>query len=125
VHSLDDLACQTDKGIVLAAALVQDLRNRLILLPSLDVIERISSETITRGHRRIYGALNERLSPQHRSAFSNGGNGHLISAKHGRPANARRQAAQQNPSRFASPLPTPRALILASSRTVTMICRTQ
>jgi Domain of unknown function (DUF4158) len=69
VHSLDDLACQTDKGIVLAAALVQDLRNRLILLPSLDVIERISSETITRGHRRIYGALNERLSSQHRSAF--------------------------------------------------------
>jgi hypothetical protein len=63
VHSLDDLACQTDKGIVLAAALVQDLRNRLILLPSLDVIERISSETITRGNRRIYGALNEWLFP--------------------------------------------------------------
>jgi hypothetical protein len=69
VHSLDDLARQTDKGIVLAAALVQGLRNRLILLPSLDVIERICAEAITRGNRRIYGALNERLSPQHRSAL--------------------------------------------------------
>jgi TnpA family transposase len=69
VHSLDDLACQTDKGIVLAAALVQGLRNQLILLPSLDVVERICAEAITRGNRRIYAALNERLSPQHRSAL--------------------------------------------------------
>jgi hypothetical protein len=58
VHGLDDLACQTDKGIVLAAAVVQKLRNQLILLPSLDAIERICAEAITRGNRRIYVALN-------------------------------------------------------------------
>src|SRR5271156_5269717 len=48
---------------------VQNLRNQLILLPSLNAIERICAEAVTRGNRRIYAALNERLSPQHRSAL--------------------------------------------------------
>ncbi|HXZ46156.1 MAG TPA: Tn3 family transposase [Pseudolabrys sp.] len=69
VHNIDDLACQTDKGIVLAAAVVQNLRNQLVLLPSLDAIERICAEAITRGNRRIYSALNEQLSPRHRIAL--------------------------------------------------------
>ena len=53
VHSLDDLAWQTDKGIVLATSLVENLRRQNILLPTLDVIERICAEAVTRANRRI------------------------------------------------------------------------
>jgi hypothetical protein len=66
---LDDLAAQTDKGIVLATALVRQLRDRKVLLPSSGVIERICAEAITRGNRRIHAALNEPLSPEHRHAL--------------------------------------------------------
>ena len=66
VHGLEELAWQTDKGIVLAGALVESLRQRAILLPTLPVIERICAEAITRGNRRIYRALNEPLVNAHR-----------------------------------------------------------
>lgn len=65
IHSLDELARQTDKGIILATALIQNLRNQLILLPSLNVIERICAEAITRGTRHIYISLTESLSDEH------------------------------------------------------------
>lgn len=57
VHSLEDLAWQTDKGIVLASALVDGLRHKNVLLPSLNVIERVCAEAVTRANRRIVGAL--------------------------------------------------------------------
>jgi TnpA family transposase len=41
VHELDNLAWQTDKGIVLARTLVESLRSKNILLPTINVIERI------------------------------------------------------------------------------------
>ena len=41
VLGLEELAWQTDKGVVLAAALVDRLRQQSILLPTLPVIERI------------------------------------------------------------------------------------
>jgi hypothetical protein len=41
VHSLTDLAWQTDKGIVLATALVESLRGQRVLLPAPNVIERV------------------------------------------------------------------------------------
>ncbi|MBV8384935.1 MAG: Tn3 family transposase [Planctomycetaceae bacterium] len=66
VHDLDDLARQTDKGIVLAGALVANLRRRSILLPSVGVIERICAEAVTRATRRIHAALTEALTPEHR-----------------------------------------------------------
>lgn len=63
VKLLTDLALQTDKGIILAKALVEDLRKNQIIIPALNVIERICTEAITRGTRRIYqtlaGALTE------------------------------------------------------------------
>jgi TnpA family transposase len=65
-HSLDDLAAQTDRGIVLATALIQSLRNQAILLPSINVIERICSEAITRATRRIHMLLTESLTDAHR-----------------------------------------------------------
>ena len=64
VHRLEELAWQTDKGILLASSLIQNLRNQLILLPSINVIERICAEAITRATRRIYISLTESLSPE-------------------------------------------------------------
>jgi TnpA family transposase len=70
VRGLDELAWQTDKGITLASALVDSLRNQAILLPSINVIERICAEAITRGNRRIYRALTGSLSDMQREAFN-------------------------------------------------------
>ena len=66
LHSLDELAWQTDKGIVLARELVEGLRRKNVLLPSVGVIERICSEAITRANRRIYAALTDSLSAVNR-----------------------------------------------------------
>ncbi|EHO5398003.1 DUF4158 domain-containing protein, partial [Salmonella enterica subsp. enterica serovar Infantis] len=56
VHTLTELALQTDKGIVLASALVENLRRQSIILPAMNAIERASAEAITRANRRIYAA---------------------------------------------------------------------
>jgi len=65
VDSLGELAWQTDKGIVLAEALTQYLRNQLILLPSVNVIERICAEAITKATRKIHTALIGKLNDTH------------------------------------------------------------
>lgn len=65
VHSLAEMAMQTDKGVVLARALVEDLRHRMVLIPAMNVIERICAEAITRATRRIYLALTDSLTPDH------------------------------------------------------------
>ena len=60
---LADLAMQTDKGVVLATALVQELRREKVVLPPINVIERVCALAITRANRKIYlilaGALND------------------------------------------------------------------
>ena len=66
VHALGELALQTDKGIVLATALVERLRGQRVLLPALNVIERVCAEAITRANRRIHAALADSLSAEHR-----------------------------------------------------------
>jgi TnpA family transposase len=66
VHTTAELALQTDKGIVLASSALDSLRHRHIILPTLDVIERICAEAITRANRRIYAALSEPLLDVHR-----------------------------------------------------------
>ena len=66
IQSLEDLALQTDKGIVLASELTDGLRRKSILLPSPNVIERICAEAITRSNRRICAALTDPLSAVHR-----------------------------------------------------------
>jgi len=66
VHATIELALQTDKGVVLASAILDSLRHRHIILPTLDVIERLCAEAITRANRRIYDALAEPLSEAHR-----------------------------------------------------------
>lgn len=64
-----DLAQQTDRGIVLAEALVEMLRQQRIILPPLAVIERVCSEALTHGTRLVYEALTESLTDQHRHTF--------------------------------------------------------
>jgi hypothetical protein len=44
VHQLAELAQQTDRGIVLAESLVEMLRQQRIIMPPVDVIERVCSE---------------------------------------------------------------------------------
>jgi hypothetical protein len=61
-QGLKSLAWQTDKAIVLAEALVADLRRQSILLPSIKVIERICAEAITRATRRMYATLTKTLT---------------------------------------------------------------
>jgi len=69
VHQLAELAQQTDRGIVLAEALVGLLRQQRIILPTVDVIERVCSEALTRGTRQVYEALTAPLSDHHRLAL--------------------------------------------------------
>lgn len=66
VHATTELALQTDKGVVLASSVLEALRHKRIIIPTLDVIERICAEAITRANRRIYAALNDPLSAMHR-----------------------------------------------------------
>lgn len=54
---LADTAMQTDKGIVLATAVLQDLRKKQIIIPPIDVIERLCKAAITQGTRHIYNNL--------------------------------------------------------------------
>ncbi len=60
------MAWQTDKGIVLASSLIASLRRQRLLLPTVNVIERICAEAITRANRRIDAALTDPLSDEHR-----------------------------------------------------------
>ena len=70
VQATTELALQTDKGIVLAVSVLDALRHRHIILPTLDVIERVCAEAITRANRRIYEALSGPLSVEHRHRLS-------------------------------------------------------
>ena len=65
VHTLTELAMQTDKGVVLASALIEHLRRQSVILPALNAVERASAEAITRANRHIYDALAEPLSDAH------------------------------------------------------------
>jgi len=62
VHQLTDLAAQTERGIVLATALVDALRQQRVVLPPIEVLERVCAEALTRGARRAYAALAAPLS---------------------------------------------------------------
>ncbi len=69
VQQLSDLAMQTDRGIVLAEALVNLLRQHKIILPVIDVIERLCSEAMTLGTRKIYELLTAPLLDHHRQSL--------------------------------------------------------
>lgn len=64
VEVLSNLALQTDKGIVLATALVHTLRVQQVIIPPLAVVERVCAEAMTRGTRRVYQTLTDPLTPE-------------------------------------------------------------
>jgi TnpA family transposase len=62
LEELINIALRNDKGIVIATQLVDTLRKRKVLLPTLPIIDRICSEAITRANRQIYRALSDPLN---------------------------------------------------------------
>jgi len=71
IEHLQNLAAQTDKGLVLATAMIDSLRRQSVLLPSVMVIERVCAEAITRANRRIYAVLTDPLSKAHQQGLEN------------------------------------------------------
>ena len=69
VDQLAELAQQTDQGFTLAVALVEALRQERVILPTIDVLERICAEGLTRGTRQIYETLTGPLQKDHRLAM--------------------------------------------------------
>lgn len=63
---LDEIARGTDKGIILATALVEHLRSSKVLLPTINTIERICAGSVTRATRTMYQLLTESLTMEHR-----------------------------------------------------------
>ncbi len=77
MEPITELAQQTDRGLVLAEALVERLRQHGVIIPSVAVLERVCSEALTRGTRLIYEALTAPLTEAHRQAFER-----LLSIRH-------------------------------------------
>ena len=59
------LAKRTDRGPILAAEMVNELRRQRVLLPSPDVIDRICSEALTQGSKEVYDSLTGTLAKKH------------------------------------------------------------
>ena len=66
INELHSVAEQTDKGIVVASTLVENLRRKNILLPAINVIERMCAEAITSANRNLYNKLSEPLNNKQR-----------------------------------------------------------
>lgn len=69
ISYLSEQATQTDKGIILANAMINWLRHNHIIVPSVTVIERVCAEALTQGTRKIFSILNDSLSNHHRKAL--------------------------------------------------------
>ena len=65
---LTDLALQTDKGVVLATSLIQQVRKERIVLPPVPLLERICAQAINRANRIIFNSLTKCLDCDHRRA---------------------------------------------------------
>lgn len=70
VVQLTDLARQTDQGIVLAHALLEALRHQHVIVPAVEIIERVCAQARTQGTRKIYAALTATLSVTHQQRLN-------------------------------------------------------
>ena len=68
---LESTALQTTQGIVLAQTAVDELRRRLVVLPSLMVLERLCAEVATRAQRKIFAILTADLTATQRGGSIN------------------------------------------------------
>lgn len=66
VAAVADVALRSDKGIVLARHALETLRREHIIVPAINVVERICAEAVTRANRRIFRTLSRPLSDRHR-----------------------------------------------------------
>lgn len=67
VCQLSELAEQTDRGVVLVEAFIEILRQQKIIIPPFEVIDRVCSEALTRGTRRVYEILIHSLSEKNKN----------------------------------------------------------
>ena len=63
------IAMQTTQGMVLAQALLEELRRRKIVLPALGTLERLCAEVHTRAQRRIFKLLTAPLSEAQKTSL--------------------------------------------------------
>lgn len=66
LRHLEGSAAQTDKGILLAGTLVQFFRNRHVLLPTMNVLERLCAQAVTRATKTIYRTMTHPLTKKQR-----------------------------------------------------------
>lgn len=62
VEFLTELALQTNKGLVLAKTLIDELRRQKVILPSMSTMESMCAQAITQADRHIYEILIEPLN---------------------------------------------------------------
>jgi TnpA family transposase len=63
---VEPIALQTTRGVVLAQAVVEELRRRRIVLPPVPTIERLCGEVATRAQRKVFSLLTGDLSVEQR-----------------------------------------------------------
>jgi TnpA family transposase len=76
-------ALQTTRGIVLAQAVLEELRKRLIVLPPVAVIERLCGEAATQAQRKLFTHLTEDMSPEQKTQLDG-----LLEMREGSPYSA-------------------------------------
>ena len=64
---LEPTAPQTTRGLVLARAVVEELRKRRVVLPPVAVIERLCAEAATRAQRKVFSLLTDGLDTERRT----------------------------------------------------------
>src|SRR5690606_643802 len=62
IEFLAELALQTDRGLVLAKTLIEELHRKKVILPPINTMESICSQAVTQADRRIYEILTESLN---------------------------------------------------------------
>jgi TnpA family transposase len=67
LKEIEEVAGQTDRGVVLVEHAIESLRQKKVALPALDVIENACAQALTRANRRIYASLGSVLEAGHRS----------------------------------------------------------
>jgi TnpA family transposase len=70
LSQLKNLALQTDKAYLLAHTLIENLRTQKILLPEIEIIERLCRDSIANSKRQIYQSLTQNLSEFHRKKLN-------------------------------------------------------
>ncbi len=65
VEHLTDLGRQTERGIVLANALLEALRREYVIVPGVEVIERVCAQALIQGTRKVHEALTASLTAAH------------------------------------------------------------